>query len=379
MPDKCLDRGVEIFLIFRSPIGGLFKHVRDLTEGFNRLGYKVGLIFSSENPLDLGDLKILEEQAQLGILRLKMNRNPSLFDIFAIWKIWVHLKRRGGGILHGHGAKGGFYSRLVSILLGCKKFKTIYTLHGGVLHFDKGSPKGFLFFGIEKFLLKFTNGIIFESIYAKNKLKNILGAIDCNSAVIYNGIFSGECKSPPIRKKYDFIFLGELRVLKGVEYLLLAIKILQEEGLDISLALYGVGPDEEAFKLIAKKNSISNIYWMGYTSNPEAALRAGRCLVIPSLAESLPYVAIEAGVNQVPIIATDVGGISEILGEEYPMVPPRNAALLAKSMKEFLANPEEVIISQTHKTRDRIKRMFDIDRMAVETIEFYAKQLNAEI
>jgi glycosyltransferase involved in cell wall biosynthesis len=74
-----------------------------------------------------------------------------------------------------------------------------------------------------------------------------------------------------------------------------------------------------------------------------------------------------------------VGGIPEILGEKHPMVAPRNAALLAKSMNEFLVKPEEVIAAQIHETRDRIKRMFDIDRMTIETLEFYAKQLNSEI
>jgi glycosyltransferase involved in cell wall biosynthesis len=378
MLDSHLDKNVDIYLIFRSPVGGLFRHIKDLTIKFNESGYKVGLIFSTQDPLDVGDLEILGEHAKLGITRLKMSRNPSLTDIFVVWGILMLLRQSKGAILHGHGAKGGLYARLASILAGSNKFKAIYTLHGGVLHFDKNRLQGFLYFKIEKWLLKYTGGIIFESLYAKKQLMKILGSVNCKNEIIYNGLASDGCMQVQVKKKFDFIFLGELRLLKGVEYLLKAVQILQKEGRKVSLVLYGAGPDESDLKLFAAKHNISNLSWMGYTSNPMSALHSARCLVVPSLAESLPYVLLEAGIIRVPIIATNVGGIPEILGEKYPMVSPGSSIELASRMRCFLSESEDNAICRAQQVRDQILRKFNIDHMTFKTLAFYANQFNAQ-
>lgn len=370
-----LDKSINIFLIFRSPRGGLFRHIKDLTANLNKQGYKVGLIFSNENLLNHEDLEALKGQAQLGVFRLKMSRHPSLLDILALLKICRILRGNSGGILHGHGAKGGLYARLAAILLG-DRFKAIYTLHGGVLHFNKRSLQGFLYFKIEKFLQKYTNGIIFESVYARNQFKKKLGQVSCSSSVIHNGITSEDFIECPKQKSFDFIFLGELRILKGVEYLLQAVSILQKEGRKISLGIYGAGSDELKFRVLAHELNISNLCWMGYASNAKDALLKTRCLVVPSLSESLPYVLMEAGAIRCPIIATNVGGIPEILGEKYPMASPGNSLDLAEKMRWFLDESELHITLQAQEIKERVHRLFNVNYMAKMTLAFYADQFN---
>ena len=71
------------------------------------------------------------------------------------------------------------------------------------------------------------------------------------------------------------------------------------------------------------------------------AFARGRCVVVPSRAESLPYIVLEAAAAQMPLIATDVGGIPEIVeGTNVPLVRPGDIAGLAGQMRDFLANPK---------------------------------------
>src|SRR5690606_13271446 len=72
-----------------------------------------------------------------------------------------------------------------------------------------------------------------------------------------------------------------------------------------------------------------------------ATFAKGRCAVVPSLAESLPYVVIEAAAAHLPVIATNVGGIKEIFGPTAPsLVPANDAAALGAAMQAFLDNPQ---------------------------------------
>ena len=85
------------------------------------------------------------------------------------------------------------------------------------------------------------------------------------------------------------------------------------------------------------------------------AFRLGRVLVMPSRAESLPYVALEAAGAGLPLIATDVGGMPEIVaGTDTALVAPGDAAALAEAMSSALASPLRAADRAAHlQARDR--------------------------
>lgn len=330
-------RPLRILQVLRAPVGGLFRHVADLTRELASRGHQVGIVVDSlandaQTEALLGALK---DHAQLGIHRLPMPRLFGRGDLTTPFAVAKLARSLDVDILHGHGAKGGFYARLA--LYGRVRARAFYTPHGGVLHFPANSSSGRLFHRIERLLMARTSAIIFESAYAEKTYSALIGAPTCRTEIIHNGLRRDEfVPVQPVSDAADFAFVGELRTLKGIFPLAEALAQLD----NATLVMAGDGPDRAALEArIAALGLTDRVKLVG--SQPARQVFAmGRCVVVPSLAESLPYVVLEAAAAQLPVIATNVGGIPEIFGPvSARLVPAGDPAALAAAMREFLDNP----------------------------------------
>lgn len=328
---------MKILIVFRSPIGGLFRHVLDLIKGLCDRGHHVGLVFDANYNISSAHEATLIRYASLGLMRLQIKRNPSFYDIVITKKILKWIEKQGFDIIHGHGAKGGLYVRLISMLQKNHTSKVVYTLHGGSLHYNRRSIHGYLYLEVEKLLCLFTTSIIFESQYAYKCFLEKVGQPQCITQVIYNGLNNYEFEPITyLSNVVEFVYLGELRKLKGVDILIQAVHLLQQKGYSVNLNIFGAGQDEKVFKELVVNLSVRNVKWLGVAENARDAIKTGRCLVLPSLAESLPYVVIESVAMGVPVLATNVGGVPEILGKGNVLVIPGSVDDLADKMRAFL-------------------------------------------
>src|ERR1700754_878806 len=148
------DRGekLNILHVMRAPVGGLFRHVADLTRGQAARGHRVGLIADSSTGGAHAEatLAALSSELALGVTRVPMSRQLGTSDAAAV----VHVTRRAAKVaahvIHGHGAKGGAYARLARLPAlpgdGASSPRAIraYTPHGGSLHYRWGTPAGIL-------------------------------------------------------------------------------------------------------------------------------------------------------------------------------------------------------------------------------------------
>jgi glycosyltransferase involved in cell wall biosynthesis len=368
---------VKVLLIFRAPLGGLFRHVLDLMDGLRAAGHDVAVVFDSGTTLSDEVASRLQRGANLGVTRFSIPRLPSPTDLMVIRKISDLHRKESFDVVHGHGAKGGLYARLLA-MGNSPSTAVFYTLHGGSLHYSKKNPVGALFLATERFLLPRTSGIIFESLFAKRRFQERIAAPPCPTRVIYNGIHDREFEPAPLAADpSDFVFLGELRRLKGVDLLLRAMHVLQQKGRRVSLAIFGSGPDEAAFKELADHYKVRNLKWMGPAACAREALINGRCLVLPSRAESLSYVAIEALGMQVPVIATRVGGLPEVFGDDGLLIQPDNVPALAQAMERVLDS--EAYDSRRGRLFDRAKSKFSVSNMIADTISFYASVIERSL
>jgi glycosyltransferase involved in cell wall biosynthesis len=102
-----------------------------------------------------------------------------------------------------------------------------------------------------------------------------------------------------------------------------------------------------------------------------AALTLGRIVVLPSRAESFPYVVLEAAAAGKPLIATNVGGIPEIFGPYADcLVPPDNAGALANGILTALEQPTETLAA-AQSLRARVEAEFSIDTMVDAVLNSY--------
>lgn len=334
--------GFRVLQVLRAPVGGLFRHVADLTRALAAEGHSVGIVVDSlaNDAQTERLLSALGSDAVLGIHRFAMPRLFGRGDLSTPFAVSALARKLDIDILHGHGAKGGFYARLAA--LGGSKARVFYTPHGGVLHFPASKASGRIFHRIERQLMRKTSTIIFESAYAQKTYSALIGTPICHSTVIHNGLRPEEfVPVPPRPDAADFVFVGELRDLKGIFPLVEALaQVTRPDGRPASLVMAGDGPDRMALEArIAQLGLAGRVTLVG--SQPAREVFAmGRNAVVPSLAESLPYVVMEAAAAQLPVISTRVGGIAEIFGPTAEsLIPPGDAAALAAAMTQVLADP----------------------------------------
>src|SRR5690606_29836200 len=104
------------------------------------------------------------------------------------------------------------------------------------------------------------------------------------------------------------------------------------------------GPDEAAFRAQIVKLGLSDTVTMRPPSPIRHVLPEARAMVVPSRAESLPYVILEAAAAGQPLIATRVGGIPEIFGPAASrLVPPADVPALAAAIAQTLGAPDRAV------------------------------------
>ncbi len=333
---------LRVLQVMRAPVGGLFRHVADLTRTLAAAGHEVGLVVDSlANDAQTEDkLTALEPVATLGIHRFAMPRVLGAGDLATPFAVRRLARSLDIDVLHGHGAKGGFYARLARI---GSKAVALYTPHGGVLHFSRSSPSGRVFHQLERMLMAQTGAIIFESAYAEATYSALIGPPTCPAVVIHNGLAADEfVPVQPNDDAADFVFVGELRDLKGIFVLADAlVGITRPDGSPATLVMAGEGPSRTAFEARLAQLGLQQRVTLLGAQPARPTFAKGRVAIVPSLAESLPYVVLEAAAAQLPVIATSVGGIPEIFGPTSSrLVPAGDVSALAAAMQGTLDAPD---------------------------------------
>lgn len=365
---------LNILHVFRAPAGGLFRHVADLAAGQAAAGHNVGILCASDGASAAAQmrLKALEPRLALGLHRIAIARGPHPGDLFTAGAVRALQAETPLHIVHGHGAKGGLIARLASRLPGTR---VLYTPHGGSLHYEKGTFAGGLYLAVEKLLKHRTDAFVFESAFARDAYLSKVGAPSCETAVVHNGV--GEADFRPLttpRPEFDVAFVGELRLLKGVDVLLDALAILRDR--PVSAIMAGDGPDAAHFRTRACELGLApHVSFPGEAPARDVFARA-RLLAVPSLAESLPYVVLEAAAAGVPIVATRVGGIPEIFGSQGTrLIAPGDSHTLADAIRNTL-DAREKTAADARALRTDVAARFSVGHM-VEGVEQVYRRLLA--
>ena len=317
--------------MLRAPLGGLFRHVIDITHGQIARGHRVGLIVDSLTGGERADaiLGALEPDLALGLTRVGIPREMGLADVSALGCVGRRLALTEPDVLHGHGAKGGALARLA---IGAPNAIRAYTPHGGSLVYQPGTFKGRFYRALEWLLKWRTDLFLFESAYIADLYRAEIGPTPAMTRVVRNGV--GAAEFAPITPRpdaTDIVCVGELRPVKAIDNLIAALAALRQRGRNVSATIAGEGPLGDELEALAARLGVGDqVRFAGHRPAREA-FAMGRMLVIPSRAESLPYVVLEAAAAGVPIIATRVGGIPEIFGPhaEHLIAPDDTTALVA--------------------------------------------------
>jgi glycosyltransferase involved in cell wall biosynthesis len=361
--------------ILRAPLGGLFRHVIDLVQGQAQRGHRVGLFLDSTTGGARAEniLAELSPCLALGFERVAIPRELSPRDAYALYRVSRRIAALSPDVLHGHGAKGAALARLVPNFGNAIR---AYTPHGGSLVYCPGTISGGFYRSLERLLNWRTDLFLFESSYVADLFRSKISTPRAMVRIVRNGV--GTAEFEPVAagpEATDIVCVGELRPVKAIDVLIEALAILKGAGRRVTATIVGEGPDDTKLKAQAGRLGLAEeVRFVGFRPAREA-FAMGRMLVIPSRAESLPYVVLEAAAAGVPIIATEVGGVPEIFGPHAAhLIAPDDIAALVEAMRAALADP-----AATHRVAEqvgaRVRAEFSLSTMVDGGLAAYREAL----
>jgi glycosyltransferase involved in cell wall biosynthesis len=373
---------LRIVHCFRAPVGGLFRHVCDLAEMQHRAGHQVGIICDASTGGTFEDAVFARVRPflALGLRRFPMRRQIAPSDIAATFALFREVRSLNPDVLHAHGAKGGAYARVIGTLLRVfgSRVARIYSPHGGSLHYDRKALGGRVYFAAERLLERMTDAFIFVSSYEADAYATKVGRPTRPFAIVRNGLrpeeFEPVVRSPDAR---DFLFIGTLRDLKGPDVFIDALARLRDRtGKAPTAWIVGDGEDKPRYETMVKTFGLDATVAFRPAMPARDAFALARVVVIPSRAESMPYIVLEAVAAAVPLITTNVGGIPEIFGRESGrLVPPGDPGMLAAAMEEIMEAPAGAANAALALRAD-IKSHFSVEAMATAVVAVYRSVQN---
>jgi glycosyltransferase involved in cell wall biosynthesis len=368
---------LRILHVLRSPVGGLFRHVVDVARGQSARGHQVGMVCDSLTGGAHAErvLRDLVPHLALGLSRFSMARHIGFGDLAAIRHVAGRVRQAAPDVVHGHGAKGAAYARLAVSSGGPLR---VYTPHGGSLLFQPGTAVGRFYLTLEKLLNRRTDLFLFESAFIERLYRIKVGEPAAAWRIVPNGVGDDEfAEVPPGADATDLLYIGELRALKGVDVLLAAMTRLHERGCRLTVTIVGDGASREELKRQAQQSEIAEAVRFLPPMPARQAFALGRVMVVPSRAESFPYIVLEAAAAGKPLIATKVGGIPDMFGPFADrLIPADDCGALERALTDAVNHPATTQDAAAL-LRERIRTNFSLDDMVDGGIDAYRSALAA--
>lgn len=369
-------RFLRILHCVRAPIGGIFRHIEDLAREQAAAGHEVGVICDASTGGTFEDEHIatLAPHLALGVTRIPMHRQITPGDLMVARRVLRTVAALNPDVLHGHGAKGGAYARMIGTWLNRRRpVGRFYAPHGGSLHHDSRTASGKAYFMIERGLERFSDGLVFVSGYEESVYAESIGRPRVPAAQVRNGLRPAEFEPVVTHPDAaDFLFIGMMRDIKGPDVLIDALKDLETRHGRKARALFvGDGPDRERYIARAAAHGLNGHVRFAAPMPAREAFARARTVVVPSRHESSPYIVLETVAAGVPILVTAVGGIPEILAPERDrLLRPGDAAGLADALARTLADPAGAAAAAAERRR-YFQRRHTLAGMARRITEFY--------
>lgn len=367
-----------LYVITKSNWGGAQRYVFDLVTGLPKDRYEVAVICGGGGPL----ISRLEE---LGIrvipipfLARDINLLKELFSLIALWKIFRTEKPH---IIHLNSSKigglGAFAGRLAGVPL------IIFTVHGWPFSEDRLFFARVLIYFLSWCSALFAHVVIVISkkdfwasqkfpFVAKDKFIFIPNGINEKSFGFLNR--NEARRALKIQLPPSLIFVGSLTEFtknKGVAFLIAALPLLPKR---VNLALIGDGEEKKDLMRMSEKLGVEDrVHFLGYRMDGARYLKAFDIFAFPSLKEGLPYAILEASLAKLPIVASNVGGIPDIVadGKTALLVPPKDPQALANAIKKLIAS-DEFAEQLAHAAHMHVHKAFSFEAMRDRTVALYS-------
>lgn len=360
-----------LYLITRAEYGGAQTHLLELLEGF-RSSFEIHLAAGEEGFLT-GEARRLE----LAVHILSNLIQPLHFtkDVQALRETLSLIRLLRPTLVHAHSSKAGFLGRLAARAAGVP---AIFTAHGWA--FANGVPPG------RKLLATCSEWSVSRLGY---KIVTVSGA-DRALALRYgiarpeqvHVIRNGIKELPSIQRERTWsgrdnvrlVMVGRFASQKDHSLLLQAIAAIDAP---LSVGLIGDGPSRCSVQALAEELGLrDSVVFLGLRDDVPNILARANIFTLISKWEGFPISILEAMRAGLPVVASDVGGVSEAVvdGETGFLVPRGDVAALRQRLQQLIVDPE--LRERMGKAgRQRFEALFTVDRMLEQTLHVYEEVL----
>jgi len=277
-----------------------------------------------------------------------------------------HLRRENITHLHNHIAKSSCTVAMLASALSGIPYS--FTLHGPDIFYAPEHWRLDAKIARARFVVCISNfaraqAMLFSDQAHWDKLK-----------IIHCGVDPDRYDTSGPRDGNHLLFVGRLAAVKGVPLLLEALAQARQNLPDLRLTLVGDGPDRTALMAQTRAMNLGDaVDFAGYRSQSEVAalLAYSDCLVLPSFAEGVPVVLMEAMAARLPVIASRVGGTAELVedGVSGHLIAPGDAGALHNAILAVMTGPDRAAMGQAG--RARVAAEFDINAEAARLARLF--------
>ena len=311
---------------------GAPRHVETVVNGLGSI-FQFILVFGEDGPVSE---RLRKSGHQVFIVKEMRTKINPLMDLVALFKINRIVGMHKPDIIHCHSAKAGMLGRIVAFL---NKRKWIYTVHGwgwrGVSH---ATRRAIIF--IERWLSKLPRGYyIFVAKAVFVDATEIIGLHNDRGLIIYNGVPEMNASHPSTDAPLTILMPARVSSAKDHKTMLAAFERLSLR--DSRLLLCGAGTESHDFISMARKiapNAFERISFIGQHSDIEKVYSRCHVVALISKFEALPISIIEAMSCEKAIIASDVGGVYELLTDGYDgiLVRPEGVDEIVDALHKYM-------------------------------------------
>jgi glycosyltransferase involved in cell wall biosynthesis len=352
MPDKIK----VLHIITRLDKGGSAENTFLTVKGLDKKRYDVTLMSGPvQDPSQERRSQVEECGIQYIHIPVLVRNINVVYDAIALFKIWRFLAKEKFDVVHTHTSKAGLLGRFAARLAGAPLI--VHTPHGHVFFGYFGPLKTKIFIFLEKLANRMTDKIVALTHREKADYISYRTCPEEKITVIHSGIELDkfqEYTSAEKRKLKKEIGLpgdsfvlgtaGRLVPVKGPEFLIKASQTILSEHPRTYFVFAGDGPLKEDLEKKATEAGVKkNIFFPGWRDDIVRILAAFDVFCLPSLNEGMGRVLVEAMAHGIPIVASDVGGIPDLVihGKNGFLVPPKNPEELAKHIQILIQNEDE--------------------------------------
>jgi glycosyltransferase involved in cell wall biosynthesis len=381
-------------VIARLNVGGPALHVAYLSAGLQERGYETTLV-AGELARGEESMAFVAESRGVEVRAVsELRRQVSPFrDVVAAFRLAGLIRSTRPDVVHTHTAKAGAVGRVAVVLSGIRpRPVVVHTFHGHVLRGYFGPLTAWGFRLLERILARTTDALVAVSPQVRDDLVRLGVAPADKFVVVRLGIEleervggNGDARERTRRllgipdDRFVVGWMGRMTAVKRTDDVLLALKGLHERGVPAALCLVGDGPDRDQLEERAHELGIArDCFSLGYQDAVADWYAAFDAMILPSANEGTPVSVIESLAAGRPVVATDVGGVSDVVrdGVDGFLVEAADVDGRADPLQELAADPERRR-AMGAAGRERVLHRYAVARLVDDVDRLYRALLEA--